>query len=62
MIAQGMTIEPAQFCNRLVQVEPRDVQKITQKLLASRPHIVTIVGELGEKTLESVRSLIESKH
>ncbi|MBQ1266325.1 MAG: insulinase family protein [Proteobacteria bacterium] len=62
MIAQGMTIEPAQFCNRLVQVEPRDVQQITQKLLASRPHIVTIVGELGEKTLESVRTLIESIH
>ena len=60
MIAQGMTIEPAQFCEALINVEAKEIQGIASKLQKHRPHIVTIVGELGEKMLQTVREIIES--
>ena len=60
MIAQDMTIEPSQFCEQLIDVKAKEIQDIASKLRKQRPHIVTLVGELGEKTLQTVREIIES--
>ena len=59
MLMQDMTTEPASFCADLLEVRQDEIQQIAHKLLDERPHIVSIVGELGQKTLDAVKSLVE---
>ncbi len=61
MNQQNMTIEPAQFCADLLSVTAQEIVDVAQKLLAARPHLVAIVGEIGEKSLAAVRDIVENK-
>lgn len=59
MHQQELTIEPTEFCHDLLTVTPDEVTDIAKKLLAARPHLVAIVGELGEKTLDAIKQYVE---
>lgn len=60
MAFRGLTIEPSQFCDRLLRVEACEIQEMAAKLRKNRPHIVTIVGELGTKPLLAIRTCVET--
>ncbi len=59
MLLQNMAYEPAEFCSRLIEVTSSEICGMADKLLKRRDHVVSIVGELGAKSLEEIRKRVE---
>ena len=56
MTLQALPDDIEKRCHRLLSVDADSIRKMAAQLLSERPHIVTVVGDLGEKAAQELQS------
>ena len=54
MYLQGLPCDIGEHCRRLLAVDAAAISRMAWKLLHERAHIVSIVGDLGERAVDEI--------
>ena len=47
-------------CRKLLEISAEEISNMARKLLSVKPHIVAIVGDLGEKAATEIKETMTS--
>lgn len=60
MALQQMPCQIDERCRKLLEISAEEISNMARKLLSDKPHIVAIVGDLGEKAATEIKETMTS--